>query len=121
MSESDDEPRKHLRLRRRWRGAGHESSNWPAPRPPVTNPKEIVAANVEHERRAGLYRVKPMRKRWRRRGVDFLLMAALGNGLGIGFLTWIEPSAVTSLLTLSGMLFYTLALGWVVFVHHDEY
>jgi hypothetical protein len=81
----------------------------------------MVRANAEHDRRAGLYQVLPTRRRRSRRWFDFLVLCACGNGLAVAVLTWIEASRPTLLIAASGMLFYTVALGWVMFVQHDDY
>ncbi len=116
-----DGPTRHLRLRRRWNGPGNESAQWPPPRPPVTDVREIMAGNLEQDRRAGGYRVQVRRPRRGRRLRDFLMVCAAGNGAGAGFLWWIDANTGALLIVVSGMLFFTLALAWVVFAHLDEY
>ena len=117
----ETEPRKFLRLRRRWNGPDRASEPWSAPRPPVTDPRSIVRSNFEQDRQAGRYHVKKVRRRIGRRVFDFLVLLALGNGAGLGYLRWAEANPATVLITGSAMLFYTMAIGWVMFVHMDEY
>jgi hypothetical protein len=122
MRDTDEKgPKKFLRLRRGGIAHGREFSNRQPPRKPVTDPREMVRTNVERERRAGLYHVQPMRTRRKRRGFDFLALCVAGNSLAAGVMVWIEASVPTLLITGSGMLFFTLVLGWLMFVQHDEY
>lgn len=81
----------------------------------------MLEHNLERECRAGRFDVKKARTRRRRRGWDFVQLFALGNGAGTGFLWLAEADSATVLIVVSAMAFYTLALGWVMFVHLDEY
>lgn len=122
MSVTDEKgPRKFLRLRRRWNGPGHESAQWPAPRPPVTDPRAILDANREQDLLAGRYDIKKVKTRRGRRVWDFLQLFVLGNGAGTAFMWLAEADTATVLIVTAAMVFYTLALAWVMFVHLDEY
>jgi len=81
----------------------------------------MMESNLEHDRRAGRYGVKKVRSRRGRRTWDFLQLFVLGNGAGTAFLWLAEADTATVLIVTSAMLFYTLAIGWVMFVHVDEY
>lgn len=120
MSAIDENtPKKFLRLRPRTRG--QEAARWPAPQRPVTDPREILAANLQQEQRSGLFQVKRAKRRLGRRIFDFLLLLAFGDGAGVGFLWWFQANAATMLIVGVGMLFYTVALAWFMFTHLDEY
>lgn len=85
----------------------------------------MLAANVRRERImeqvTGRRAVTRTRPRGGGRKADFLLLFLLGNGAGTGFLWWLEANTPTVLIVVSGMMFYTIALAWVMFVNHDDY
>ena len=85
-----------------------------APRPGEVG--EILQSNREREKQAGFDELKPMPRRRHRRFRDYLLLLILGNGLCVASIV-----AGNAIFGVAGMVLFTAAITWVMFVVMDRY
>ena len=81
----------------------------------------MLRENLAHANAAGLNELKPLAQKISRRRRDYWVALVGGNGLLAALVLITFPNIVSLCFGVGGMLFYSLALTWLMWVLLDDY
>ena len=123
MPDEPDPPRKVYRLGKAEFHRVNPESDATATRTavPEQDVRAILRDNLDRANAAGLNELKPKARRPSRRKRDYWLLAILGNAFFGGALAHFGLKTIPGLFAFSGIVFFTCALTWVMWVLMDDY
>jgi len=120
VDEDDNQPAIDLRTLYRQANAASPPAR-PAEPPAENEVHEILRANLERAKEDGLDELILRPKRLSRRKQDYWLLLIGGNVLFAGLVLLMAKNIVSLVFGGSGMIFYSLALTWIMWFVMDDY